>query len=130
MLVFGTISSAFDFATFAVLLLVFHSGAELFRTGWFVESVLTQLAVLLVLRTRRPAYMSKPGRGLAVSTVLVAMLAVALPFLPHADLLGFVRLPLPMLAALLAITATYVAASEAAKRALHLAARGRAFGNY
>jgi Mg2+-importing ATPase len=132
MLVFGSISSAFDFATFAVLLLVFRTSADAFRTGWFVESLLTELAVLLVLRTRRPAYMSKPGRGLAVSAVLVAVLAVALPFLPHADLLGFVRLPLPMLAALLAITGGYVAVSEGVKRVLvsgSHAAR-RPLGNY
>jgi Mg2+-importing ATPase len=118
MLVFGSISSAFDFATFAVLLLVFHSSADFFRTGWFVESLLTELAVLLVLRTRRPAYRSKPGRGLAVSAMLVGVLAVALPFLPRADLLGFVRLPLPVLAALLGITVAFVAVSEGVKRLL------------
>ncbi len=132
MLVFGSISSAFDFATFAVLLLVFRSGAEVFRTGWFVESLLTELAVLLVLRTHGPAYSSKPGRALAVSSAVVAVLALALPFLPHAELLGFVPLPWPVLAALLAITAAYVAASEGVKRALLSAAHGgrRAFGNY
>ena len=131
MLVFGSISSAFDFATFSVLLLVFRSEAELFRTGWFVESLLTELGVLLVLRTRRPAYSSKPGRGLAISAALIAAVALALPFLPHADLLGFVPLPWPVLAALLAITAAYVAASEGVKRALSAAHVGRrTFGNY
>ncbi|HUO67458.1 MAG TPA: cation transporting ATPase C-terminal domain-containing protein, partial [Gammaproteobacteria bacterium] len=122
----------FDFATFAVLLLVFRTSVEVFRTGWFVESLLTELAVLLVLRTRRPAFTSKPGRGLAVSAALVAVLAIALPFLPHADLLGFVPLPLFLLAALLGITAAYVAASEGVKRVLlsgSHAAR-RPLGNY
>jgi Mg2+-importing ATPase len=126
MLVFGSISSAFDFATFAVLLLVFRSSAEVFRTGWFVESLLTELAVLLVLRTRRPAYTSRPGRGLAVSAVLVAVLAVALPFLPHADLLGFVRLPLPVLAALLGISAAYVVGGREARAAVRLLRRAKA----
>jgi len=130
MVVFGSISSAFDFATFGVLLLVFRSGAELFRTGWFVESLLTELAVLLVLRTRRPAFSSKPGRGLAISAGLIAIVALAMPFLPHADLLGFVPLPGAVLAALLVITACYVAISEWVKRALLSTRRGAAFGNY
>jgi magnesium-transporting ATPase (P-type) len=97
-----------------------------------VESLLTELAVLLVLRPRRPVYSSKPGRGLAIASALVAMLALALPFLPHAELLGFVRLPWPVLAAMLAITAAYVAVSEGVKRALLSAAHGTraAFGNY
>jgi Mg2+-importing ATPase len=132
MLVFGPISSAFDFATFAVLLLWFRTGAELFRTGWFVESLLTELAVLLVLRTRHPAYASKPGRWLAVSAALVAIVALALPYLPHVELLGFVPLPAPLLAVLLAITAAYVAVSESMKRLLLSTARRwrRPFGNY
>jgi len=134
MLGFGSISSAFDFITFAVLLLGFGAGAELFRTGWFLESLLTELAVLLVLRTRRPAFRSRPGRWLALSAGVVGVLALALPYLPFAGLLGFVPLPWHVLAALLVVTAAYVATSELAKRALlprvGREAPRRAFGNY
>jgi Mg2+-importing ATPase len=80
-----------------------------------VVSLLTELAVLLVLRTHAPAWRSRPGRWLAAATVAVAVLALALPYLaPVAGLLGFV--PLPLLAALLGVVAAYVAATEAAKR--------------
>jgi Mg2+-importing ATPase len=117
-----------------VLLFGFGAGAELFRTGWFLESLLTELAVLLVLRTRRAAFRSRPGRLLAISTAVVAALAVAVPYLPFAGLLGFVPLPWHVLAALLAITAAYVATSELAKRALlprvGRNAPARAFGKY
>jgi Mg2+-importing ATPase len=132
MLVFGSISSAFDFLTFAVLLLGFRAGAELFRTGWFMESLLTELAVLLVLRTARAGYRSRPSKWLAASTAAVALVAVALPYVPFARPLGFVPLPWPVLFALLAITLAYVAATELAKRVLVPAAsRGaRRFGNY
>jgi Mg2+-importing ATPase len=134
MLGFGSISSAFDFLTFAVLLLGFHAGAELFRTGWFLESLLTELAILLVLRTRRAAFRSRPGRWLAISTALTAVVALAVPYLPFAGLLGFVPLPAHVLGALLAVTAAYVTVSELAKGALlprvaHDAPPG-AFGNY
>ena len=69
MLVFGSISSAFDFVTFALLLVVFRSSVEVFRTGWFVESLLTEVAIALVLRTRRPMHESRAGRWLVISSV-------------------------------------------------------------
>ena len=116
MLVFGAISSVFDVATFAVLLRGFDAGAASFRTGWFVESLLTELVVVLVMRTERPAWRSRPGRLLVASTAGVAILAVLLPYLPMARVLGFVPLPGGLLAAVLAITLLYAAATEVAKR--------------
>ncbi len=116
MWVFGAISSVFDVLTFAVLLAVFAAPAELFRTGWFVESLLTELAIALVLRTRRPFYRSRPGRWLWVTTLAVAALALAIPYLPLSRYFGFVALPGHVVAVLIAITVVYVAASEAAKR--------------
>ena len=62
MIVFGLVSSAFDLLTFTLLLRVFHAGAAAFQTSWFVVSLLTELAVLLVLRTRSPAWRSRPAR--------------------------------------------------------------------
>ena len=66
MLEFGAVSSVFDFLTFGALLLVFHAAPDLFRTGWFVESLLTELVIALVVRTRRPFFRSRPGRAAAV----------------------------------------------------------------
>ncbi len=109
---FGAVSSVFDLLTFAVLLLVFHTVPEVFRTGWFVESLLTELAVALVLRSRKPAFRSRPGRLLLWSTVGVAVVAIAIPFIPGAEVLGFVPLPPAVLGALLGITAAYVVVTE------------------
>lgn len=117
MVVFGLLSSGFDLATFAVLLRVFDAGAGLFQTGWFVGSALTELAVLLVLRTRRPAFRSRPGRTLLVSSILVATVVAALPYLPAvAGRLGLIPLPGRVFLTLLGITAAYVAAAEVTKR--------------
>jgi Mg2+-importing ATPase len=116
MVVFGLVSSAFDFLTFALLRLVFRAPPDAFRTAWFVESLLTELAVALVVRTRRPFFRSRPGALLLWSTVILAALTYAIPFLPWAPLVGFVRPGTPLLAAITAITVLYVAATEVAKR--------------
>jgi Mg2+-importing ATPase len=115
MVEFGLLSSAFDAITFAVLLGLFAASAEMFRTGWFVESLLTELAIALVVRTRRPFYRSRPGKVLLISTLAVAVLALAIPYLPYSTLLGFMPLPLRAIAFLLGITALYVLAVEFAK---------------
>jgi P-type Mg2+ transporter len=115
---FGLLSSAFDVLMFVTLLAVFRTAPEQFRTAWFVESLLTELAVALVVRTRRPLFQSRPGSLLLWSTVAVAVAAVAIPYVPAAGALGFVPLPGVMLAAIATITAAYVAAAEIAKRRL------------
>lgn len=116
MLTFGSISSIFDIGTFITLRRGFDAGPEVFRSGWFLGSVLTELAVMLVLRTKRPFFRSRPGRALLVSTAIIALITIALPFSPFAASLGLVALPPPVLLAVLAITAAYIAASELAKR--------------
>jgi len=108
---FGLISSAFDFATFGVLLAL-HARPELFRSGWFVESVLTQVLVALLIRTRRPFYASRPGTFLLVGTLAISALAVAIPFLPLVGSIGFTPLPLKTLGALALITILYGVAVE------------------
>jgi len=122
--IFGLISSIFDGLTFGTLWFVFgvaqNTGSEhyraLFRTGWFVESLLTELIVALVVRTSRLCFRSKPGRLLWVSTLIVTSVTFALPYLPGAEFLDFTPLPLPLMAALIAITLLYVLATEAAKK--------------
>jgi Mg2+-importing ATPase len=117
MIVFGLISTVFDLLTFYVLLRVFGATESVFQTAWFVVSLLTELAVVLVLRTHGPALSSAPGRLLLWTTVAVAVLAVAVPYIgPFARVFGFVALPWPLLAAALAIVAGYILATETAKR--------------
>jgi Mg2+-importing ATPase len=117
MITFGLISSVFDLATFAVLRIGFGADAATFRSGWFVESTLTELAIMLILRTARPAIRSRPSRPLLLSSVAVAALALALPYTPAvAGELGLAPLPGSMVAALALLTAAYVVVNETAKR--------------
>src|SRR6266542_4244798 len=116
MVIFGLVSSTFDFVTFGMLLFLIRATPEQFRTGWFVESLLTVLVIALVVRTRRPFYRSRPGRLLWLSTLGVTIVTLALPYLPFAGLLGFTPLPLTVLALLLGITVMYIAAAEVTKR--------------
>jgi Mg2+-importing ATPase len=116
MVSFGLVSSLFDIATFVFLLLITHSTAATFQTGWFVESLLTELAIVMIIRTRQPAWRSRPSRLLMRLSAAVGFLAVAVPYLPGASWMGFVPLPLPVLAGLIGVTLAYVLASEWLKR--------------
>jgi len=118
MIIFGLVSSLFDYLTFVLLLFIIHlqDAPDLFRTAWFIESLMTEVFVTLVVRTRKPFFRSKPGRYLLISTVAVAVAAVIIPYLPFSGLLSFVPLPLWLMAALLGITLIYVIAVEATKR--------------
>ena len=108
-------SSVFDVITFGALLLAFHASVPEFRTGWFVLSLLTELVVALVVRTRRPFFQSRPGRFLLISTMALAVMALAIPYLPGIEMLGFTRLPRRLVITLVAITGGYVLAVEALK---------------
>jgi Mg2+-importing ATPase len=116
MVVFGLVSAIFDFLTFGVLQFGFRATPELFRTAWFVESLLTELVIALVVRTARPFYRSRPGRVLLLSTIGLIAVTLAIPFWPAADLFGFVPLPGMLLATIAGITVLYVAATEVTKR--------------
>jgi Mg2+-importing ATPase len=116
MIVFGLVSSAFDVLTFALLLRVFHADEKTFQTAWFVVSFLTEVAIVLVLRTRAAALHNKPSKLLLATTVLVSVAAVILPgFTPIANLFGFAPIPLLMLIGLFAIVLAYLLATEFAK---------------
>jgi Mg2+-importing ATPase len=116
MMYLGALSSAFDGLTFAALLLLFHATPEEFRTAWFVESLLSELVIALVVRTRRSWFRSRPGSVLLYTTLAMLPLALALPYLPGARLLEFTPIPLAVTGALVAIIAAYVAAAEVVKR--------------
>jgi Mg2+-importing ATPase len=119
MFTFGTVSSVFDYLTFGLLLLALHASQDQFRTAWFVESVMTELVIMLVIRTQKPFFRSRPGKYLLIGTLLVAAVTLVLPYAPLNKPLGFTPLPLPLLMTLLGITGLYVLASEAAKRAFY-----------
>jgi Mg2+-importing ATPase len=116
MVEFGLLSSAFDFLTFGALLRVFQAPPEVFRTGWFLESLLTELVVALIVRTRRPLFRSRPGGLLLTSTLLLIPVTFAIPFMPHGDVLGFVPVPPLLLVTLAVITGLYVVSAEVMKR--------------
>ena len=123
MVVFGLVSSLFDYLTFAALLFVFHAAAETFRTGWFIESLLTELVIALVVRTRHPFYRSRPSKLLLTATAAVVAVTLLLPYAPFADRFGFVPLAPALLASIIGITALYVCAAELAKRYFFARAR-------
>lgn len=117
MIVFGLISSVFDLITFAVLLRVFHAGEAGFQTAWFVISLLTELLVVLVLRTRLGALQSRPSPLLLWSTLAVAAATLLVPYLGEpSHLFGFVPLSAAEIGTVLAIVCGYILATEVAKR--------------
>lgn len=115
MISFGLVSSAFDMITFGFLIFVAHAAEDIFRTAWFVESLLTEIVIVLTIRTMRGFWQSRPGNLLMALSLVMALVALAMPYLPFAGLFGFVPLPYWVLASLLAITLAYVAACEIAK---------------
>ncbi|MBY8829431.1 magnesium-translocating P-type ATPase [Hephaestia mangrovi] len=125
MIVFGLLSSCFDFATFAVLMLIVRAGETMFQTSWFVVSLMTEVLVVLVLRTQRRAFESRPGSRLLLSSVTMLVAAPLLPFVPlAAEAFGFVPIGASLLAITIAIAAGYVLATELAKRIYYRAAGG------
>jgi len=115
MFTFGLISSAFDYLTFAVLLIGFQARQELFQSGWFILSIITELLILLVMRTRKPFYKSKPAPILLFSTIGVGILTFALPYLPLHALFGIAPVPPLILLTLLIIAGLYIVTTEIAK---------------
>ena len=117
MIVFGLVSSVFDLLTFAALLLIFRAGEATFQTTWFVVSLLTELGVVLILRTRGPAWRSRPSGLLLWTTVAATAFALAVPFFGRwSRLFGFVPLSSVEMTTVVGIVATYLAATEVTKR--------------
>ena len=115
MLVFGPVSSVFDFLTFYAMLHLFGAGEALFQTGWFIESMTTQVLVVFCIRTRRLVFRSRPGRFLIGMTLGAVGLAVLLPMLPIGRWFGFVPPPPLFYAYLVAATLAYLALVEVVK---------------
>jgi Mg2+-importing ATPase len=120
-IVMGIVSSLFDAATFLILLKGFGTDAAQFQTGWFLESIATQILVIFLIRTRRTPWRATPAHMALVVTSLGALgAAVLLVTSPLQQLFGFVPLSWPLIGAMAGVTAAYLAAAEAAKHfALH-----------
>jgi len=116
MMVFGFTSSVFDYLTFGTLLLLLPGMIEQFRTGWFIESVISASMIVLVIRSRKPFFESRPGKYLLIATVLIVVMTLVFPLTPFAALFGFKPLPLQVILTLGAIIGLYIIAAEAIKR--------------
>ena len=119
MVTFGLISTLYDLLTFGLLLWVFQAAPAEFRTGWFVESLLTELLVALVVRTQGPCYRSRPATSLLVITAMVVCVALILPYSPVAGLFDFVPLPPHLLLALVGVSLAYAATVEWGKQVFY-----------
>ena len=108
MLIIGPISSLFDFITFGVLLFWLKASPQLFHTGWFLESLLTQTLVIHVIRTRKiPFKESWPSGFLLVSSIVIVLVGFYIPLSPLAENLGFVTPPAVFYVALFFIASAY-----------------------
>lgn len=116
MILFGLLSSIFDYLTFGVLLLLLHSKEKAFQTGWFIESVLSAILIVLVVRTRLSFFKSLPGKYLGIATLFILIVVLALPFTPLSIWFGFTRLPVIFYGWMVVIIASYLTAAELAKK--------------
>ncbi|TPQ26817.1 magnesium-translocating P-type ATPase [Cupriavidus pinatubonensis] len=116
MLIIGPVSSIFDFLTFYIMLTVFHAGERLFHTGWFIESMATQVLVIFIIRTRRNPFRSYPNPWLIACSLAVVALAVLLPFTSAGVHLGFVAPPAFFFLILAAMLLFYLLAVEGMKQ--------------
>jgi Mg2+-importing ATPase len=116
MLVFGSLSSLFDYATFAVLIWLMKANQQSFQTGWFIESILSACVVVFAVRTRLPFTRSQPSHAMLAVTGMVILITLWLPYSPLAALLGFTPLPVPYLLVIFGIVALYFVSAELTKR--------------
>jgi Mg2+-importing ATPase len=115
MITFGLVSSVFDYLTFGVLLLLLHASQIQFRTGWFVESVVSAALIVLVIRSRKPFFKSRPGKYLFISTMAIVIITLVFPYTPLAGIFGFSPLPLLFLLYIGVIVILYILSAEITK---------------
>lgn len=117
MVIIGPISSIYDFLTYGVMLFIFHAQAELFHTGWFIESLCTQTLVIHIIRTGKiPFIESRPSRFLMLMSAAIVSIGIAIPFTPLAKPFGFVKPPPMYFLALLIMVVTYLLFVQAVKK--------------
>ena len=115
MITFGLVSSVFDYLTFCLLLLILHANESQFRTGWFMESVISASMIVLVIRSRKPFFKSRPGKYLLIATLSIAVVTIIFPFTPLGTIFGFSPLSLTTYLLLLLIVVLYIFAAEITK---------------
>lgn len=115
MITFGMMSSVFDYLTFGVLLFILHATPDQFRTGWFLESVVSASLIVLVKRSRIPFFKSRPSKNLLIATLLIVIVTLILPFTPLGEIFGFSQLPMSFLLIAGIIVTLYTIAAEIAK---------------
>jgi Mg2+-importing ATPase len=115
MITFGLVSSIFDYLTFGALLLLLDATQIQFRTGWFLESVISASLIVLVIRSRKPFFKSRPGKYLFISTMAIVILTMVLPYTPLAGIFGFSPLPVLFLLFIGLIVILYIFTAEIAK---------------
>ena len=115
MISFGLVSSVFDYLTFGTLLLILHATQDQFRTGWFLESVISASLIVLVIRSRKPFFKSRPSKYLLMATLLTVIVTVVVPFTPLGEIFGFSRLPISFLLLIVIIVMLYLIAAEMVK---------------
>ncbi len=115
MITFGMVSSLFDYLTFGVLLIVLDATQVQFRTGWFIESVVSASLIVLVIRSRRQFFKSRPGKYLLMATLSVVVATLMVPFTPLAEIFGFSPLPISFLFLIGIIVFLYMLTAEMAK---------------
>ncbi|HWH79598.1 MAG TPA: cation transporting ATPase C-terminal domain-containing protein, partial [Candidatus Binatus sp.] len=115
MITFGMVSSIFDFLTFGALLTFLHATQDQFRTGWFLESVISASLIVLVIRSRKPLFKSTPGKYLLLATLLTAVVTLTLPFTPLGVVFGLGPLPILFLVIITIIVAGYIITAEIVK---------------
>jgi P-type Mg2+ transporter len=116
MITFGVVSSLFDYLTFGALLFVLHANVDHFRTGWFIESVVSASLIVLIIRTRQPFFESRPGTSLWLATLFVIVGTLVLPYTKLGRPFGFTPMPLEFLPVLAGILFLYIVTAEIAKR--------------
>jgi P-type Mg2+ transporter len=115
MITFGIVSSVFDFLTFGLLLVVLHATQVQFRTGWFIESVVSASLIVLVIRSRKPFLRSRPGKYLLTAILAMVILTFILPFTPVAGIFSFSPLPVHVLLLISLIILLYIITAEVVK---------------
>ncbi|KAF2988806.1 magnesium-translocating P-type ATPase (plasmid) [Methylocystis sp. MJC1] len=119
MLVIGPISSVFDFLTFYVMLVVMKANEALFQTGWFVESLSTQVLVIFIIRTRGNPFKSRAHPVLVATSLTIATMGAILPFTPLGPYFGFEPLPGRFYFILSAMVVVYLVIVEVAKNSFY-----------
>lgn len=113
---YGLLSSIFDFTTFGILILIFRTDQSVFQAGWFIESIMTQVLVVFVIRTRSvPFKESKPATILTVSTLLVISMALLTVLTPIRTLFHFGMLSAVQICSLMSVVIIYLIFAEVIK---------------